>query len=150
MLRFIRIYTQCKARLSHIFRTETCNFRLLPCQRKLTVGMVGWPVSKQLFNIILDELKVILGRLFSPRSANFLLRFQLFLAIQTFSPPPHIQRGDPATWKLFLLVLVKSCGFLMSDLSASIPCLADRRQLEATLSPIFVSQRPKARRKFGT
>ena len=67
---------------------------------------------------IVSYLCVILCRLFSPQSANFLIRFQLFLAIQTFSSSAH-STGRPCDLKALFApeILVKSCGFLMSDLT---------------------------------
>ena len=81
---------------------------------------------------IVSYLCVILCRLFSPQSANFLIRFQLFLAIQTFSSSTH-STGRPCDLKALFAsdILVKSCGFLMSDLTVD-------RQLGVILLLIFV------------
>ena len=98
---------------------------------------------------IVSYLCVILCRLFSPQSANFLIRFQLFLAIQTFSSSTH-STGRPCDLKALFAsdILVKSCGFLMSDLCLS--CWTGQAAGSLFILPIFVSpHQQRTRCKFA-
>ena len=82
--------------------------------------------------------------------ANFLLRFQLFLAIQTFSSSTH-STGRPCDLKALFAsdILVKSCGFLMSDLCLS--CWTGQAAGSLFILPIFVSpHQQRTRCKFVT
>ena len=99
---------------------------------------------------IVSYLCVILCRLFSPQSANFLIRFQLFLAIQTFSSSTH-STGRPCDLKALFAsdILVKSCGFLLSDLCLS--CWTGQAAGSLFILPIFVSpHQQRTRCKFVT
>ena len=111
----------------------------------------GWLVSS-LLNIILDEeLKVISysAPLFNPWC-------QLFTPIPTFSRNPNFfssthSSGRPCDLKALFApeILVKSCGFLMSDLCLS--CWTGQAAGSLFILPIFVSpHQQRTRCKFVT